>query len=76
MKISISLPNEIVAFLDSLVVDHRFPNRSKALARATYELQKVERDRQYEKALRKLDSKEEKTIADSFIESDSAWPKY
>jgi len=75
-KISVSLPDDVVSFLDDLVVHHRFPNRSKALAEATHCLQKTELDRQYEEALKKLNPEEEKVIANSFGEKESEWPKY
>ncbi len=76
IKISVSLPDEVVSYLDNLVAHERFPNRSKALAGAACCLRQMELDRQYEEALKRLHPEEEKSVANSFGEKESEWPKY
>ena len=75
-KVAITLDEDLLEEVDDLVAEGLFNNRSQAIATAVRE--KVTRlgKRQLARELMKLDPKEEKEIAEEFINGESSWPEY
>lgn len=76
-KIAITLDESCIEQLDRLVVEHVFPNRSKAIQEALSEkLQRMKRSRLAVECA-KLDSAYEISIAEEGIAEDvREWPEY
>ena len=76
-KIAITLDEEFIFELDSLVDNHFFPNRSQAIQEAVKEkLSRMKRSR-LSMECAKLDPKFEKAMADEGLAEDvSQWPEY
>ena len=76
-KIAITLDRELLAEVDRLVAEGRFPNRSQAIQAAVRDrLDRMRRTRLAEEAA-KLDPKEERAIADEGFAGDmDSWPVY
>ena len=76
-KIAITIEADTLQRLDLLVKMSRFPNRSRAIQEALEEkISKIERNRLADECT-KLDSKEEKTLAEEGISFEAAeWPEY
>ena len=76
-KVAITLENKLLARLDELVAQHRFPSRSRAVEEAVEEkLSRVDRSRLAQECA-KLDPVFEQQIADEGLSEDLAeWPEY
>lgn len=76
-KIAITLESALVAEVDALVRDERFPNRSQAIESAVAEhLQRFRRTRLAE-ACARLDPEEERALAEEGLRGDLVdWPEY
>jgi Arc/MetJ-type ribon-helix-helix transcriptional regulator len=77
MKIAVTLESALVAELDALVEQRRFPNRSQALESALAEkLERLGRVR-LARECAKLDPAEERGLADEGLAHDArTWPAY
>jgi Arc/MetJ-type ribon-helix-helix transcriptional regulator len=77
VKIAVSLDREIVAGLDRLVEENKFPSRSRAVEEAVRDkLQRIQRSR-LARECAKLDPRFEKALAEEGIAGDAAqWPEY
>lgn len=76
-KVAISLDRELLARLDQLVAEHRFPNRSQAIGQAVRET--IERlDRTHlARECAKLDPSFEQQLAEEGLAEEAiAWPEY
>ena len=76
-KIAITVDENVLANVDSLVRAGRYPNRSRAFeAAAEAELVRVKRTRLAQACL-KVDAAEERTLAEEGLAADAAaWPEY
>jgi len=76
-KVAITLDKEVLDRLDSLVRNHVFPNRSKAVQKAVEEkLKRLERSR-LARECAKLDPAFEKAMAEEGMSEELAkWPEY
>ncbi len=76
-KIAIALDPEVLARLDALVAEERFPSRSQAVQAAIEEkLRRLERTRLADECA-KLDPAFEKALAEEGLSEDLAeWPAY
>lgn len=76
-KVAISLDSQLLAELDTLVSQHVFPNRSRAIQTALEEkLTRLRRTR-LARECAKLDPKAEQELADEGIEQElETWPEY
>ena len=76
-KIAITLDQKTLKTIDRYVREHRFPNRSQAIQKAVEEkLERLEHSR-LARECAKLDSREEKELADEGLGSEvKHWPKY
>ncbi len=76
-KIAITLDDDLVARIDSLVLERRFPNRSRAIQEAVEEkLSRIEHTRLAVECA-KLDPAFEQQLADEGLSGDLAeWPEY
>jgi metal-responsive CopG/Arc/MetJ family transcriptional regulator len=76
-KVAITLEDELLARLDELVAEQRFPSRSRAVEEAVEEkLSRVDRSRLAQECA-KLDPAFEQQLADEGLTGDLAeWPEY
>lgn len=76
-KIAITLDQELLARLDHLVAERRFPNRSRAVQEALRDkLERLERGR-LARECAKLAPHFEQQLADEFVAEDlEQWPEY
>ena len=76
-KIAISIEEQLLARLDALVAERRFPSRSGAITQAVSEsLDRVDRTR-LARECAKLDPISEQRMADEGLAEDlSEWPEY
>jgi Arc/MetJ-type ribon-helix-helix transcriptional regulator len=76
-KIAVTLETALLAEVDALVRQERFPNRSQAIESAVAEhLKRVRRTRLAE-ACSRLDPREERSLAEEGLGRDLAsWPEY
>lgn len=76
-KVAITVDSEILDELDEMIARDRFPNRSQAIESALREkLERLRRTR-LARECAKLDTKEEKTLANEGLASElDAWPAY
>jgi metal-responsive CopG/Arc/MetJ family transcriptional regulator len=76
-KVAITLEDELLARLDELVAEQRFPSRSQAIEEAVEEkLSRVDRSRLAQECA-KLDPAFEQQLADEGLTGDLAeWPEY
>ncbi len=76
-KVAISLDSELLAELDTLVSQHVFPNRSRAIQAALEEkLSRLRRTR-LARECAKLDPVAEQSLAEEGIEQElETWPEY
>ncbi len=76
-KVAITLEDELLARLDELVAQQRFPSRSRAVEEAVEEkLSRVDRSR-LARECAKLDPAFERQLADEGLAGDLAeWPEY
>ncbi len=76
-KVAISMNKEILEKLDSLVKDHVFPNRSRAIQEAVEEkLSRMQRTRLAEQCAR-LDPIQERQLAEEGLSAElDKWPAY
>ena len=76
-KVAITLEDELLARLDELVAQQRFPSRSRAVEEAVQEkLSRVDRSRLAQECA-KLDPVFEQQMADEGLSGDLAeWPEY
>ncbi len=76
-KIAITLDEHLLARIDRLVAQRRFPSRSKVIQEAVEEkLMRLERSRLAREAA-KLDRRFEQQLADEGLTEDAAeWPEY
>lgn len=75
-KVAITLDENLLEEVDELVSEGIFHNRSQAIATAVRE--KVLRlgKKSLARELMKLDPKEEKKIAEEWMNGESSWPEY
>jgi metal-responsive CopG/Arc/MetJ family transcriptional regulator len=77
LKVAVTLDSRIVAEVDEMVAEHRFPNRSQAIESALAE--KLERARRGRLAREcaKLKRWDEQRIAEEGLAADvGGWPEY
>ena len=76
-KIAITIDQNLLAKLDRLVADRRFPNRSRALQEALKDkLDRIDRSR-LARECAKLDPTFERTLAEEGLAEDlKQWPEY
>ncbi len=76
-KVALTLERALVARVDELVVQRRFPNRSRAIEAALAEkLQRMARTRLARECAR-LDPREEKALAEEGVAGSlETWPEY
>ena len=76
-KIAITMDETTLERVDRMVVQHIFPNRSRAIQEAVEEkIERMERSRLAVECA-KLDPKFEKSLAEEGLSEDlAAWPKY
>lgn len=76
-KVAITLDEALLARIDALVQEKRFPNRSRAIQEAVREkLQRLDRTRLAQECS-KLDPKAEQALADEGLSSDvEEWPDF
>jgi len=76
-KVAITLEDELLARLDELVAEQRFPSRSRAIEEAVEEkLSRVDRSRLAQECA-KLEPAFEQQLADEGLTGDLAeWPEY
>jgi Arc/MetJ-type ribon-helix-helix transcriptional regulator len=74
-KIAVTLDRKTVAELDRWVTEGKYPNRSRALQCAMDLLTEREKRTRLARELAKLDSREEKRLAEEGLDA-SAWPEY
>jgi metal-responsive CopG/Arc/MetJ family transcriptional regulator len=75
-KIAITLAEETVKYLDELVHQRVFDNRSQAIQQAVDEkLERVRRRRLAEECA-KLDARDERELAEEGLGAESDWPAY
>ncbi len=74
-KIAVTVDSEIIDELDELIAQERFPNRSQAIEAAlTEKLERLSRAR-LARECAKLDTAEEKALAEEGLLSETdAWP--
>jgi Arc/MetJ-type ribon-helix-helix transcriptional regulator len=77
VKIAVTLDRDIVARLDQLVVEKKFPNRSRAVQEAVSDkLDRLQRSR-LARECAKLDLAFEKALAEEGLAQDwKEWPEY
>jgi metal-responsive CopG/Arc/MetJ family transcriptional regulator len=77
VKIAITIEEELLARLDQLVAEDKFPNRSRAVQEAIRDkLQRMKRNRLASECA-KLDADEEKALAEEGLSGDAEqWPEY
>jgi Arc/MetJ-type ribon-helix-helix transcriptional regulator len=77
VKIAITIEEELLARLDQLVAEDKFPNRSRAVQEAIRDkLQRMKRNRLASECA-KLDADEEKALAEEGLSGDAQqWPEY
>jgi Arc/MetJ-type ribon-helix-helix transcriptional regulator len=77
VKIAVTLDQDLLARLDQLVKEHRFPNRSSAVQEALRDkLQRLQRSRLARESA-KLDPKFEQALAEEGLTEDvEQWPEY
>ncbi len=77
VKIAITLDQDLLASLDQLVKEKRFPNRSRAVQEAIRDkLQRLQRSRLARESA-KLDPTYEQAMADEGLTEESEqWPEY
>jgi len=77
VKIAVTLDQDIVARLDQLVEEKKFPNRSRAVQAAISDkLERLQRSR-LARECAKLDPAFEKALAEEGLAQDwKAWPEY
>jgi Arc/MetJ-type ribon-helix-helix transcriptional regulator len=74
-KIAITIDRKLLARLDEMVQERRFPNRSQALQEALREkLNRADRNR-LARECTKLDPRAEQKLAEEGLSSES-WPEY
>jgi Arc/MetJ-type ribon-helix-helix transcriptional regulator len=73
-KIAVTLDQKTVADLDRWVREGRYPNRSRALQSAVDMLSEREKRSRLARELAKLDSHEEKRMAEEGL-GDASWPR-
>lgn len=76
-KVAVTLEDKLVARIDALVSEHRFPSRSQAIEAAVEEkLERMDRGR-LARECAKLDPVFEQEMADEGLAEDLAeWPEY
>lgn len=76
-KIAVTIDNELLARLDRLVSEKRFPNRSRAVQEAVREkLSRMDRGR-LARECAKLDPRSEQQLAEEGLAGDvQEWPEY
>jgi Arc/MetJ-type ribon-helix-helix transcriptional regulator len=74
-KIAVTLDQRTVADLDRWVKEGKYPNRSRALQSAVNMLSEREKRTRLARELAKIDSKEEKQLAEQGL-GDRAWSEY
>lgn len=76
-KVAVTLDSELIDRVDRLVKARRFPNRSQAIEMALAEkLDRLDQGR-LARECAKLDSKEERALADEGMAADhQSWPEY
>lgn len=76
-KIAVTLESELLAEVDALVRQHRFANRSQAIAHAVREqIMRIKRTR-LAHACALLDPNEERALAEEGLSADlTDWPEY
>jgi Arc/MetJ-type ribon-helix-helix transcriptional regulator len=77
MKIAITIDRDLLARLDRLVKQKKFPNRSRAVQEAIrYQLERLKRSR-LARECAKLDPGFEQALADEGLKEDyEQWPEY
>jgi Arc/MetJ-type ribon-helix-helix transcriptional regulator len=77
VKIAVTLDQDIVARLDQLVEEKKFPNRSRAVQEAVSDkLERLQRSR-LARECAKLDPKFERALAEEGLAQDwKEWPEY
>lgn len=76
-KVAVTIRQDLLARLDQLVKERRFPNRSRALQEALQEkLERLDRGR-LARECAKLDPRFEKALAEEGLAEDAeSWPEY
>jgi Arc/MetJ-type ribon-helix-helix transcriptional regulator len=76
-KVVVTIDEELLLMVDRLVQDGEFPNRSRAINAALVCLQE-QRQRKHRllAELSKLDSSEERELADEAMTAEAEWPKF
>ncbi|MDP2776438.1 MAG: ribbon-helix-helix domain-containing protein [Anaerolineales bacterium] len=75
-KIAITIDERLLKQIDRLVLERRFPNRSRAIQEAVREkIERVEGNR-LERELSKLDRVFEQQLADEGLGDKQEWPEY
>jgi metal-responsive CopG/Arc/MetJ family transcriptional regulator len=76
-KIAITLDQELLQLVDELVLQRRYPNRSRAIQEALRDqLQRMTRNRLAQECS-KLNPKEEQRLADEGLSGElNTWPEY
>jgi Arc/MetJ-type ribon-helix-helix transcriptional regulator len=77
VKIAVTIDQDLLARLDRLVEEKRFPNRSRAVQEAVRDkLERLGKGR-LARECAKLDPREEKALAEEGLETDlERWPEY
>ena len=77
MKIAITISRTLLNDLDAMIADDRFPNRSQAIEAAIREKLDRLRHTRLARESAKLDTQEEKSIAEEGLASElESWPAY
>jgi Arc/MetJ-type ribon-helix-helix transcriptional regulator len=76
MKVTVTLEIDSLREIDRLVREERFPSRSRAVQAALAEMLARRKHSRMAEELAKLDSREERALAEEALSGETAWPEY
>ena len=76
MKVTVTLEMDSLRGVDRLVREGRFPSRSRAVQAALAEMLARRKRSRLAEELAKLDSREERALAEEALSGELAWPEY
>ena len=75
-KVAITVESETLREIDHWVREGRFPNRSRAVQTALAEMLARRKRRRLVEELGKLNSRQERALAEELLSGEPAWPEY
>lgn len=75
-KVAVTLQTDTLRELDRWVKERQFPSRSRAIQIAIAEMAARRKRRRLIEELAKIDSRQERALADSTFSGENPWPEY